>query len=76
MSSPLAALGNLLAAQEVQEAGRERRRAVQLGCSMLDELDQIRASLLEGKASEAALGICRGCSGRGRSTTRTGRRAR
>lgn len=55
MPSPLAALGNVLAVQEVQEGPRERQRAVQRGRSLLDELDQIRAGLLEGNVSQAAV---------------------
>jgi hypothetical protein len=56
MPSPLAALGNVLAAQEVQEGSGKRQRAIQRGRGLLDELGQIRAGLLEGKVSDAALG--------------------
>lgn len=55
MPSPLAALGNVLAAQEVQGGPLERQRAVQRGRSVLDELDEIRAGLLEGNVADAAL---------------------
>lgn len=55
MPSPLAALGNVLAAQEVDEAPFERRRAIQRGRSLLDELDQVRTSLLDGHASTATI---------------------
>jgi hypothetical protein len=55
MPAPLTAPGSVLAVQEAGDGPRERRRAIQRGRSLLDELDQIRVGLLEGKVSQAAL---------------------
>jgi hypothetical protein len=54
-SSPLAALGTVLAAQEAQDGCGERRRMLARGRSLLDELDQIRVGLLEGTWPEASI---------------------
>lgn len=55
MPAPLTAPGSVLAVQEAGDGPRERRRTIQRGRSLIVELDQIRAGLLEGKVSGTAL---------------------
>ena len=54
-TAPLAALGGLLAVQEVPDATAERRRAAQYGATILDELDQLKLGMIEGWVSESDL---------------------
>jgi hypothetical protein len=52
---PLAALGGVLAVQEVPDPTAERRRATRHGHSVLDELQALQIGLIEGWVQEGAL---------------------
>ena len=52
---PLAALGGVLAVQEVPDPAAERRRATRHGHSVLDELQALQIGLIEGWVQEGAL---------------------
>ena len=52
---PLAALGGVLAVQEVLDPAAERRRATRHGDSVLDELQALQIGLIEGWVQEGAL---------------------
>ena len=56
MPSPLAALGNVLAAQEVRGGPAARQSAIRHGRRLLGELDRVRSDLLDGEVSETAIG--------------------
>jgi len=51
-AAPLTALGSLLAVQEVEDAGGERRRAIDRGHQLLDQLHELRLALVEGWLDE------------------------
>ena len=53
--APLAALDGVLALQEVQDAPSGRRRTVERGHDLLDELENLRLAMIEGWLSERAL---------------------
>lgn len=48
-------LDALIALQEVDDPVEKRRRAAQRGRTLLDQLDQLKAAMLAGKVSTAAL---------------------
>ncbi|MEM9627547.1 MAG: flagellar assembly protein FliX [Pseudomonadota bacterium] len=52
---PLTALGSLLAVQEVPDPMAGKKRAVQHGDSILDELRDLQVELVEGRVSEGTL---------------------
>jgi hypothetical protein len=54
-STPLAALGGVLAAQEVADPTEQRRRGVRHGQSLLAELGELQLALVEGWVSEGTL---------------------
>jgi Class II flagellar assembly regulator len=54
-ATPLAALGGVLAAQEVPDGAAERRRAARHGHGLLDELQALQLGMVEGWVPEAAL---------------------
>ena len=54
-STPLAALGGVLAVQEVPDAAQERRQAARRGHGLLDELHQLQIGMVEGWVSEGTL---------------------
>ena len=53
--APLAAPGAVLSLQEVEEAPDGRRRATERGHDMLDELENLRLAMVEGRVSDGAL---------------------
>ena len=52
----LAALGGLLALQELPDAAERRRRGLRRGHILLDRLEELRLALLDGRLPEATLG--------------------
>jgi hypothetical protein len=54
-TSPLAALGSVLAAQEVPNLSQERRQATRRGHGLLDDLHQLQIGMVEGWVSEGTL---------------------
>ena len=54
-AAPLAALGNLLAIQEVPDPTTDRKRAVLHGETLLDELKELQIGLVQGWVSEDVL---------------------
>jgi hypothetical protein len=51
----LAALGGLLALQELPDAAERRRRGLRRGHILLDRLEELRLALLDGRLPEATL---------------------
>ena len=54
-AAPLTALSSLLAVQEVPDPLAGKKRAVQRGDSILDELKELQVELVEGRVSEGTL---------------------
>ena len=54
-TTPLAALGGVLAVQEVEDPTAERRRATRHGHSLLDELRELQLGMVDGRVSEGTL---------------------
>ena len=51
-AAPLTALGSLLAVQEVEDGGGQRRQAIDHGHQLLDELHELRLAMVDGWLSE------------------------